>query len=112
MSDAFVHYVKLARSLALTSTLLLPACGGAEDPAPDPASPPPPGSSYGGESRGSAEAKRPAGGVAYPATASATRPAPDPQGTDAGAFDAGQSSGPHTSGPLPPPELPGGFALA
>ncbi len=32
MSSSFVHSVKLARSLALTSTLLLPACGGAGDP--------------------------------------------------------------------------------
>jgi hypothetical protein len=112
MSDAFAHCVRLARSLALTSTLLLPACGGAEDPAPDPASPSPPGSSHGGESGAGAEVKRPAGDLAYTATASATPPAPDPQGSDAGASDAGQSSGPHTSGPLPPPELPGGFALA
>jgi hypothetical protein len=130
MSDAFAHCVKLARSLALTSTLLLPACVGAEDPAPDPAPPSP--ASHEAESESSV-APRPVEIVAdgdgrgvsthqaAPVEGEGARvmlpePAAGEEGAgddgDEGAPDAGTSGAGHLSGPLPPPELPGGFGLA
>jgi hypothetical protein len=98
MEDSTPHYLRFARTLALATTIALPACGGSEDPAPRPE-----------------EQRQP------PATTTATTSEPAPAaGTTAGtggvaaaeppvADDAGASpdaSYGHVSGPLPPPEMP------
>ena len=103
----FAHPIKFARSLALTSTLLLPACAASStEPVsnPDPSSPPAADSAQG---------------------STATAPAPDSNdkavtssntSTSGAQADAGANhedeadSGPKVSGPLPPPELPESFA--
>lgn len=103
MADSFAHYVKFARSLALTSTIVLQACGGAGES---------------GESQDGTDPPAPSGNAAGPrmveaAPVAAASPAPTPSlpdvAPDAGAGDA---DGGFVSGPLPPPELPASFARA
>jgi hypothetical protein len=97
------HYVRFARSLALASTLTLPACS---SPAPEP----PPA---GGETK---EAPSPDTAAALAdAAPDAETPVADAahaiDATPPPAYDAGGDALPgKTSGPLPPPELPAGFA--
>jgi len=94
------HYVRFARSLALASTLTLPACS---SPAPEP-----PAST--GEAK---EAPSPdtAAAVADAAPATDAAPAPAADATPPAAHDAGGDALPgRVSGPLPPPELPASFA--
>lgn len=100
MNNTLSRSVKFARSLALASTLVLPACSGTADPTPAPETAPP------------APAK------AAETTPGPTEAAPDPSNTaaagssadDAGALaDATGGDAGHISGPLPPPELPASF---
>src|SRR5689334_5800290 len=98
MAEAFTHYVKFARSLAMTSTVAILGCSGAADPTGDPE----PAASTTSAATTTTTSTSPqatstgeggAGGSA-PVVADAGTPPPD--------VDAG-----HISGPLPPPELPG-----
>ncbi|APR86426.1 Hypothetical protein A7982_11775 [Minicystis rosea] len=109
MADTLAHYVKFARSLALTSTIVLSACGStneSEEPATT-------GSTTATTSTPSATSTTTtedgAGGASLQganpiATAVPNIPdAGEPQ--DADVPDVGT-----ISGPLPPPELPASFA--
>ena len=104
MADPFAHTVKFARSLAMTSTLVLGACGGAAESGDDAADDPAPVATA--EPATPAHAVRvapvaPMAAAGNPKTLTVTTPAPDPSG--------GPPSG-HLSGPLPPPEMPASFA--
>jgi hypothetical protein len=106
MAATSPHYVKFARSLALTSTLVLGGCIASpetgepsDEPAPPPAAPAPSDAAprhKAGDARGVVTVVEPL----------RLAPAPAPQSDD---HDAGPSPG-HVSGPLPPPELPASFA--
>src|SRR3954470_24750845 len=97
MAESFSHYVKFARSLALTSTLVLQACSGSPDTGepgdqPPPPAPPAPTATTPGDPSARHGA---AAAAAFPASDADAGPPPD----------AG-----FVSGPLPPPELPASFA--
>jgi hypothetical protein len=107
------HYVKFARSLALTSTLVLTACIASpetgepgDEVSTPPAKPAPSASGERTEAMPVAEVVDPARLLATP-TPQHAAPAADP----GAAPDAGPGPSPgHVSGPLPPPELPASFA--
>ncbi|MFT3764035.1 MAG: hypothetical protein QM820_00695 [Minicystis sp.] len=109
MADTFAHYVKFARSLAMTSTLALQACGGATDTADDPGATSSPSSATTSATTSTApttstgEGGSGGSGGSGPAVADAGSPS-DP--------DASDGSPGQLSGPLPPPELPRSFVLA
>lgn len=92
------HYLRFARTLALATTIALPACGAADDGAatdeedhPTSAATPPPDA-------------RPAP-TAVTSLPIAATPAATPPDSDAGSGDH-----PFMSGPLPPPEMPSSLA--
>jgi hypothetical protein len=100
MTDSLPRHVKLARSLALASTLVLTACVASADSADPAAAGPDEGSG------GAAE-----GAAVTPAALTLVEPAPPPLALpDAGAADADVPGSGKLSGPLPPPELPASFA--
>ena len=95
------HAVKVARSLALTGTFLLPACGASPEPrqADDGPGAPEAQATDAPPARNAAEERGRSAGAAAIARAAA------PTEADAGP-DADVEAGPRISGPLPPPELP------
>jgi hypothetical protein len=100
MEDSTPHYLRFARTLALATTIALPACGGSEDPAPQPE-----------------EHRQPPATTATTASAASAVPTAGTGGVAAAeptlAEDAGASpdaSYGHVSGPLPPPEMPASLA--
>jgi hypothetical protein len=110
------HYLRFARTLALATTIALPACSGADASTEE-------------ETPGAPTSKAPSSAAVVPATEAPTAAAPPaPAGpigpvsptaaefveTEASAAtdpqpDAGSYQG-HSSGPLPPPEMPACFA--
>lgn len=90
MPQSYAHYITFARSLALTTTLVLPACSSATSDGPT--------------EKADLSAQTADAGDAGDAKASA-----------APVLDAGQASadaevdGGRISGPLPPPEMPSSF---
>jgi hypothetical protein len=132
MSDPILapHYVRFARSLALSASLVLPACGSTAQEPPS-VSPPAPAVSENAPSSTEAHANTPSDQAAAKPTpepfsvsvaspedagivvaeagegdAASTEPSLNPYALDASA-DAAR---PFHSGPLPPPELPHGMA--
>lgn len=106
MPDKLAHYVKFARSLAMTSTLALQACGGSADPA-DETTP---------SNETTPTTTSTAATTTSSATATNTPGAGGAGGSAPAVVDAGSGSDPvdagHISGPLPPPEMPRSLALA
>lgn len=96
MNDPLPRHLKLARSLALASTLALGACVGA--PESDSAAPPAADDGSGDLAEGAGLAP-----VSPLTLAEPTMP-------DAGAADADVPDTGKLSGPLPPPEMPESFA--
>jgi hypothetical protein len=100
------HYVRFARSLALaTTTLALAACSSTNDPTATP-----------DETSDIASTRTDAGSAAKDASIAIAIPSSTDAAYDAGvdaaepvAIDSGAAT-PHTSGPLPPPELPSEIA--
>src|SRR4051794_32291406 len=100
MTNPLSRSVKFARSLALATTLALPACSDA-DPTPSTPSAPAPEPGTAASSAPAPSAPR-AESTADPKVASDTK---DAGSGDGAVIDAGR-----ISGPLPPPELPASFA--
>jgi hypothetical protein len=103
MEDSTPHYLRFARTLALATTIALPACGGSEEPAPQPDEQRQPPATTATTSAPAPTASTTAG------TGGVAAAEPTVEQPDAGA-SADASSGHVLSGPLPPPEMPASLA--